>query len=72
MNSGNEELRVYKYVKLKEFCAHTGYTECAIRNKIHKRKWLRGKQYTVAPDGNILINLEEYDKWVESRKNTET
>jgi hypothetical protein len=43
----------------------TGYTEKAVRGKIYEGVWVEGKHFRRAPDGNICINLEAYEAWVE-------
>lgn len=54
-----------KYVLIPLFCALTGYTEKAVRRKIEDGKWIQGKHYRKAPDGHIMMDLEEINKWVE-------
>ena len=54
------------YVTIKKFCLDTGYSPDAIRSKITRGDWVRGKEYTKAPDGRILINIAEYEKWAEN------
>ncbi|AQZ96581.1 excisionase [Halopseudomonas phragmitis] len=44
----------------------TGYTVNAIQHKIKGGVWPQGKLWRKAPDGRILINLEEFDRWAES------
>jgi hypothetical protein len=53
-----------RFVRIKKFIELTGYTEKAVRGKIHEAVWLEGKHFRRAPDGNICINLEAYDAWV--------
>ncbi|WP_454004943.1 excisionase [Alcaligenes sp. Marseille-Q7550] len=55
-----------RYVRLPLFEAITGYTEKAARRKIEDGVWLQDREYRRAPDGNILVDLEGYLKWVES------
>ena len=54
-----------KYVRLTLFCSLTGYSEKACRRKMEQGIWVEGIHYRKAPDGNILMNLKEYEKWVE-------
>ena len=56
-----------KHVTIKKFSEETGYTENAARSKIQRGEWLEGELWTRAPDGRVLLNLEEYEKWVESK-----
>lgn len=57
-----------KYVKLALFESITGYTEKAVYRKIGDGHWLDGREYIKAPDGNILVSMEGYEKWVEGRR----
>lgn len=54
-----------RYVRIPVAAALTGYTQKAIRRKIEDGVWQEGQQYRRAPDGNILIDLEAFEKWVE-------
>lgn len=49
----------------------TGYTEKAIRRKIEEGVWLEGREYRRAPDGNLLIDMEGFNLWVEGRRRVE-
>lgn len=44
----------------------TGYTEDAIEKKMDRGVWRVGKEYVKAPDGRRLVDLEGYERWVES------
>lgn len=55
-----------RYVKLALFEALTGYTVEACHTKIKRGVWLEGREYRRAPDGNILVDLLGYERWVES------
>ncbi len=50
-------VQVHKYAEL------SGYTAKAIRDKIYEGVWVEGRQFCKAPDGRILINIEEVEKW---------
>lgn len=54
-----------RYVTVKKFCAETGYTDDAVRGKIHRGVWLEGDVWRKAPDGHILIDMEGFQRWVE-------
>jgi hypothetical protein len=56
----------YKWIKLTKHCNETGDTPNAVHARRHKRQWTEGVQCKVGPDGNLYINPEEYNKWVES------
>ena len=43
-----------------------GYTKDAIRNKKKKGVWLQDKHWKKAPDGRIVFNLKEIEKWMVS------
>lgn len=53
-----------RFVRIRLAATLTGYTEKAIRRKIETGVWIEGQHYKRAPDNNILIDMEEYDKWV--------
>jgi len=55
------------YVTIKKFCAETGYTEQAVNSKIKRGDWFIDKEYIIAPDGRILININGYHSWAEKR-----
>jgi hypothetical protein len=54
-----------RYILVLKFCELTGYTDKAVRRKIQEGIWIQGKLWRKAPDGHILIDLENYNKWVE-------
>jgi hypothetical protein len=53
------------YVKIVKFAEVTGYTVKAVQRKIEDGVWLDTIHYRRAPDGNILVDLKGYEKWVE-------
>lgn len=55
----------YRWVKLKKHCEATGDTPNAVHARRRKRIWTDGVQCRKGPDGNLYINPEEYNKWVE-------
>jgi hypothetical protein len=55
-----------KWVKLKKYCQVSGDTSNAVHAKRKRGMWLDGVQCKIGPDGNIWINLEEVEKWVEN------
>ena len=55
-----------KRVKLKKYCDLTGDTVDAVHAKRRKGKWLDDLHCKIAPDGNLWINLDEIEKWVEN------
>lgn len=50
-------------VLLKKYAEQSGYTEKALREKIHKGVWAEGVHYYRSPDRHIVINIEEVEKW---------
>lgn len=55
-----------RWVLVKKFSELSGYSEEAVRQKIKKGVWLYGAHYRKAPDGRIIVNIEEVEKWLES------
>lgn len=53
-----------RYVTISKFAELSGYTEDAVRSKISCGMWLDGVQYKRAPDNRILVDIEEYERWV--------
>jgi hypothetical protein len=49
-----------------KFAEETGYTARAVETKIHRGVWVEGREYRRAPDGSILIDMNGYERWVES------
>lgn len=54
-----------KWVKLKKYCQVSGDTTNAVHGKRKRGMWLDGLHCKVGPDGNLWVNLEEVEKWVE-------
>jgi len=57
-----------RYVTIKKFAEESGYSERAIRGKVHDGVWLKDAVWVKAPDGRILIDVEGYYAWVEDSK----
>lgn len=55
-----------RFVTVKRYAELSGYSEEAIRQKIKKGIWRLTKHVHRAPDGRLLINIEEVEKWIES------
>jgi hypothetical protein len=51
-------------VTTKKLANLTGYTEGALRKKIHDGVFVQGIHFLKSPDGRIQFILEEYNKWV--------
>jgi hypothetical protein len=56
------------YVRIALFCEKTGWTDRAVRRKCQDGVWQENKVWRRAPDGTILIAVEEYERWVEGEK----
>lgn len=53
-----------KTVTSKKMAELTGYSEGALRKKIHDNVFREGVHFIKSPDGRIQFILEEYNKWV--------
>ena len=60
----------YRWVKLPRHCAVTGDTSDAVHARRRKQIWTDGVQCRLGPDGNLYINPEEYNKWVENHSSS--
>lgn len=60
--------RLLRYVRVKRFEELTGYSEKAVYEKIRAGVWIEGRQYRKAPDGHVLVDLEGFERWVESQQ----
>lgn len=57
----------YRWVKLSKHCDATGDTPDAVHARRKKRVWTDGVQCRLGPDGNLYVNPQEYNAWVESQ-----
>lgn len=57
----------YRWIRLAKHCEVTGDTPDAVHARRRKRQWTDGVQCRLGPDGNLYINPEEYNKWVEGQ-----
>ena len=55
----------YRWVKLPKHCAETGDTPDAVHARRRKQVGRDGIHCRVGPDGNLYVNPEAYNKWVE-------
>lgn len=55
-----------RYLTVRKFASESGYSEDAIRSKIHDDIWRLGEIWNTAADGQTLIDVVEYKKWVEA------
>jgi hypothetical protein len=65
--SSISSLRSYRWIRLAKHCEETGDTPDAVHARRRKRVWIDGVQCRLGPDGNLYINPEEYNAWVESQ-----
>jgi hypothetical protein len=55
-----------RYMTIPKFALESGYTEDAIRTKIRDGIWPQNDVWIKAPDGRNLIDVQGYEKWVET------
>ncbi len=58
----------YRWIRLAKHCEVTGDTPDAVHARRRKRQWTDGVQCKLGPDGNLYINPEEYNRWVEGQQ----
>lgn len=54
-----------RWIKLKKYCEETGDTPDAVHAKRRKGQFVDGVHTKLGPDGNIWVNTDAVDKWVE-------
>ncbi|CAE6835335.1 excisionase [Paraburkholderia domus] len=52
-----------RFVTINKFCDMTGYTRRAVEGKRQTGAWTEGGVIVKAPDGHILIDIEEFERW---------
>ena len=55
-----------KYITLQRLAQLTGYSSHAIYGKVKTGIWLQGQHWRKAPDGRLMFNLKEIERWIES------
>jgi hypothetical protein len=55
-----------RWVLIRRLAEITGYSENAIRHKVKNGTWVEGRLWRKAPDGRIFLNVDEFERWVES------
>lgn len=55
------------WIRLAKYCELSGDSSDAVHARRRKRQWTDGLHCRVGPDGNLWVNLEEVNKWVESK-----
>lgn len=61
------EQPVLGWVKIRKFAALTGYSVNAIHCKRRRGDWEEDVLWRKAPDGNILVHYENFQRWVSGR-----
>jgi hypothetical protein len=54
-----------KWIKLKKYCELTGETPASVKAKRRVGHFINDVHCKVAADGNLWINIDEVEKWVE-------
>jgi hypothetical protein len=55
-----------RWMRLAIYCQLSGDSADAVHARRRKRQWVDGRHCRVGPDGNLWVNPEEVNKWVES------
>lgn len=63
-------LNMYRWVRLALHCTNTGDTPDSVHARRRRRIWKDGTHCRLGPDGNLYVNPEEYNKWVEGQNQT--
>ncbi len=56
-----------RWVTANRLAEISGYTEEAIRCKQKRGIWREHKHWRRAPDGRILFNVSEIERWIEGK-----
>jgi uncharacterized protein (DUF2235 family) len=57
-----------RWILLAKYCEVTGDTSDAVHARRRKKQWIDGVQTIVDPNGNLRVNPEEINKWVEQNQ----
>lgn len=57
----------HQWVLIKKAADLLGYTEVAIRTKIKREIWVRGRHWVKGPDNRLFVNLHAVQQWVVGR-----
>ncbi len=57
-----------KWVKVKKYCELTGETKDSVHGKRKAGHFVDGVHTKIAEDGNLWVNLEAVERWVEKGK----
>ncbi len=53
-----------RFVTIKKYSELSGYSDRAIQTKIERGILLQDKHYKKAPDGRVLIDISEIERWI--------
>lgn len=56
-----------RWIRLATYCQLTGDTPDAVHARRRKRQWTDGVHCTVDPGGNLWVNPEEVNRWIEKK-----
>ena len=65
MSTEDRDVGPFRWVRLAYYCERTGDTPDAVHARRRKRQWTDGVQCRVGPDGNLWVNPEEVNRWIE-------
>lgn len=57
-----------RWVRLSKYCEQTGDTPAAVKARRRRAQWTDGLHCRLAQDGNLWVNLDEVNAWVESHR----
>ncbi len=60
----------YRWVLLAEHCRRTGETAQMVHTRRKRGIWMDGKHTKLASKRRLYVNIEEYNKWVESQSSS--
>jgi hypothetical protein len=55
-----------RWIKLALYCQISGDTALCVHARRRRQQWTDGQQCKIGPDGNLWVNPEEVNKWIES------
>ena len=56
-----------RWIRLAIYCELSGDSSDAVHARRRKRQWIDGIHCRVGPDGNLWVNPEEVNRWVEGK-----
>lgn len=54
-----------RWMRLTTYCEISGDSADAVHARRRKRQWTDGIQCKIGPDGNLWVNPEEVNRWIE-------